>query len=157
MSSSKTCTVVIALQAPARDYVLGAQGALQGRWMFPMIGPFMVMLCLGWSRLLRGRPHALPLIGHVFATIAVWALVGVIIPAFYESFPETYRWENLFLRGTFGRPIDVTRLMVFVERPTPLRSAWFADVPVAIFVLATFAWPSGLYVWMRRHRRATIG
>jgi hypothetical protein len=148
------CAVIITGQAPARDLVLGAAEALQGRWLFPMIGPFMALLCLGWSRLLGNRPNALPFLGLAFGAISVAALLAGLIPAFYDSFPQTYRSENLFLRGPFGRELDMRAVMTFLDRPAWLRSPWIAWPPVLAFAAGVLAWPFGVY---RRLRGADAG
>jgi hypothetical protein len=144
------CGALVFLQAPARDLLMGVESAMQGRWLFPMIGPLMVLLCLGWSALPGGGPRALPLIGFAFGSVAVIALVGILMPAFYESFPAVYRQDSLFLLGPYGRPLRAAALAVFVERPGWLRVSWVAGLPVAAFVCAVFAWP----IWQVRALRA---
>jgi hypothetical protein len=132
--------LVALLQAPLREAFLGGHHVFQGRWLFPFMSPLMIALCLGLSWWLPRPERALPLLALLAASLAGVGLLWVVLPHYYTQFPNEYRLEGLFLRGTFGAPLDTTRLLPYLARPGPLGSVAFMAGLLLAFVASLGAW-----------------
>ena len=67
----------------------------QGRYLFPIIAPTMLLVALGWMSLIpaQGRALASSAVASVFAGGAVWALFFIIAPAYPRiPLPKRQMW-----------------------------------------------------------------
>lgn len=104
-----------------RNVLLGADDRLQGRWLFPMAAPIAAVICAGWARF----GTRVLWLGAALMTAYAWtALLGTMIPVFYEGFPTSYRWSNLYLLGPYGAPTPIEWVSLYVERPAWARDSW---------------------------------
>lgn len=133
------CLALLML-APSRQLLWDAADAVQGRWLFPMLAPLVAVGLAGLSWPMRQPVRLLPLVSLLAATLALGALLGGLLPAYYASFPTTYRPEHLFLAGSYGSGLDMARILPFFERPAWLRDPWVAWSPIAGLVVALAAW-----------------
>jgi len=133
------CLALLML-APARQLLWDAADAVQGRWLFPLIAPLVAVGLAGLSWPMRQPVRLLPLVSLLAATLALGALLGGLLPAYYASFPATYRPEHLFLAGSYGSGLDMARILPFFERPVWLRDPWVAWSPIAGLVVLLAAW-----------------
>ncbi|MPY90070.1 MAG: DUF2142 domain-containing protein [Luteitalea sp.] len=118
------CAVLL-LQPAVRQVVRDTDDLFQGRWLFPMMSVFAVGLTAGWSTLSREPGRLSLLIGWLLATYAVTAMLVVVVPYYYEQFPDSYRMSGIFVQGTSGTGADPARVLPFIARPALLRNSAF--------------------------------
>lgn len=130
---------LLLLQAPVRDAMFGAEPAVQGRWLFPVILPLSIWTSLGLVSWVQRARQLVPLLVLVFVTVPVVALCWVILPHFYTVFPSAFNVAGLFLRGPHGSPVDPSLLAPFLSSPS-----WLADGRVGwallVGTLASASW-----------------
>lgn len=138
------CLAALAL-APARSLVGEVADEAQGRWLFPMLAPLLVVGLAGLSWPVREPARLLPLASLLAATFALGTLLAGVVPAYYLEFPSTYRAEQIFLAGSYGSGLDLGRVLPFFERPGWLRDPWVAASPIVGLAVLLVVWLSAVY------------
>lgn len=132
--------VVLVLQPPLRNLVLGTDDVFQGRWLFPGLPLLAVLACAGLSSFLRQPARGLPVLSVLASMLPVIAFAGTIIPGYYDSFPSGYAVSRLHLLGSYGAALEPGPVNALIVRPDWASSWWVVWVPLCGLAVLLAAW-----------------
>ncbi len=129
------CALICVLQPSVRQVLLATTDIHQGRWLFPLLAPFAVVVGCGINGL-SSRWHLLPLAAIGGAVAAVQSLVDTA--RYFWASPAHLVEASLFLRGTGGEQIGdgvVLATIRHVAEQTPF--TWRAASTLLVILAAT--------------------
>ncbi|MCC6164933.1 MAG: hypothetical protein IT182_16410 [Acidobacteria bacterium] len=129
------CALICAVQPSVRQVLLGTTDIHQGRWLFPLLAPFVVVVACGINGL-SARWHPLPLATMGVAVAAMQSLVDTA--RYFWASPADLVQTALFVRGTGGAVVGdgvVLATIRHVAEQTPF--TWRAASTLLVIVAAT--------------------
>jgi hypothetical protein len=144
--------LVLALQPPVRNLLLGTDDVFQGRWMFPGLPLLAVLATLGLSGFLRVPARGLPLLSVFASAWPVVALAGMMIPTYYAAYPARLAMSRLHLRGSYGVDLDLAPIEALIVRPAWTSHALAAWVPLACLALLLVTWNLRMFALATRRQ-----